>query len=248
VLHDVPPLATARDDRIGGAGYRARRGVYRKARGAGGRLARDCPVRDNAGSKASEGVTGTRRCHMPPTKLAHLVFQTNQIGRMRDWYCATLDAQVVHENPSLCFVTYDDEHHRIAFIDPGPLAPRAPILPGRLVDTAEPPGLHHVAFTYPSMGAFLDNYVRLKALGIVPFRCINHGPTTSMYYRDPDGNRVELQIDNFATAQEGRDWLSTPAFAENPIGVEYDPDQLVARFRAGVPVAELVIRDPVPAA
>jgi hypothetical protein len=94
------------------------------------------------------------------------------------------------------------------------------------------------------MGDFLDNYVRLKALGIVPFRCINHGPTTSMYYRDPDGNRVELQIDNFATAQEGRDWLSTPAFAENPIGVEYDPDQLVARFRAGVPVAELVVRDP----
>jgi catechol-2,3-dioxygenase len=215
---------------------------------AEGRLARHCFVRDNAFSDASEHVTQTRRRLMPPTKLAHLVFQTNQIGPMRDWYCATLDAQVVHENQSLCFVTYDDEHHRIAFLDPGPLAPHAPILPGRLVDTSEPPGLHHVAFTYASMGAFLDNYARLKALGIVPFRCINHGPTTSMYYRDPDGNRVELQIDNFATAQEGRDWLSTPAFAENPIGVEYDPDQLVARFRAGVPVAELVIRDPVPAA
>jgi len=173
---------------------------------------------------------------MPPTKLAHIVFQTNQIGPMRDWYCATLDARVIHENQNLCFVTYDDEHHRIAFLDPGPLAPHAPILPGRLVDTAEPPGLHHAAFTYASMGSFLDNYVRLKGRGIVPFRCINHGPTTSMYYRDPDGNRVELQIDNFATAQEGRDWLSTPAFAENPIGVEYDPDQLVARFRAGVPV------------
>jgi catechol 2,3-dioxygenase-like lactoylglutathione lyase family enzyme len=215
---------------------------------AEGRLARRGFVRDNAGSNVSERAIQTRRRLMPPTKLAHLVFQTNQIEPMRDWYCATLDAQVVHENHSLCFVTYDDEHHRIAFIDPGTLAPRAPILPGRLVDTAEPPGLHHVAFTYASMGAFLDNYVRLKALGIVPFRCINHGPTTSMYYRDPDGNRVELQIDNFATAQEGRDWLSTPAFAENPIGVEYDPDQLVARFRAGVPVAELVIRDPVPAA
>jgi catechol-2,3-dioxygenase len=184
---------------------------------------------------------------MPPSKLAHIVLQTNQIGPMRDWYCATLDAEVVHENQQLCFVTYDDEHHRIAFIDPGSLAPRAPVLPGRLIDPSEPPGLHHVAFTYASMGAFLDNYVRLKELGIMPFRCINHGPTTSMYYRDPDGNRVELQIDNFATAQEGRDWLRTPAFAENPIGVDYDPDHLVSRFRAGVPVAELVVRDPVPA-
>jgi len=184
---------------------------------------------------------------MPPTKLAHVVFQTNQINRMRDWYCTALDAHVIHENPQICFITYDDEHHRIAFIDPGSLAPRAPSLPGRLIDPSEPPGLHHVAFTYADMGTYLDNYVRLKEQGIVPFRCINHGPTTSMYYRDPDGNRVELQIDNFATAQEGQDWLRTPAFKENPIGVEYDPDQLVARFRAGVPVSELVIRDPVTA-
>jgi hypothetical protein len=24
---------------------------------------------------------------MPPTKLAHLVFQTNRLPAMRDWYC-----------------------------------------------------------------------------------------------------------------------------------------------------------------
>jgi hypothetical protein len=64
-----------------------------------------------------------------------------------------------------------------------------------------------------------------------------------MYYRDPDGNRVELQIDNFATAKEGQDWMLSRAFAQNPIGVEYDPDELVKRFRSGVPVAELVVRD-----
>ena len=90
---------------------------------------------------------------------------------------------------------------------------------------------------------FLDNYVRLRDRGIRPFFCVNHGPTTSMYYRDPDGNRVELQIDNFATAKEGQDWMLSPAFDRNPIGVEYDPDDLVKRFKAGVPVAELVVRD-----
>jgi hypothetical protein len=63
-----------------------------------------------------------------------------------------------------------------------------------------------------------------------------------MYYRDPDGNRVELQIDNFATAAEGEAWMRSAAFADNPIGVELDPDDLAARFRAGVPVAELVAR------
>jgi hypothetical protein len=93
------------------------------------------------------------------------------------------------------------------------------------------------------MAEFLDNYARLRDLGITPFFCVNHGPTTSMYYRDPDGNRVELQIDNFATAKEGQDWMLSPAFDRNPIGVEYDPDTLVQRFRSGVPVAELVVRD-----
>ena len=93
------------------------------------------------------------------------------------------------------------------------------------------------------MGELLGNYERLAARGIRPFRSINHGPTTSMYYVDPDGNRVELQIDNFATAEEGQAWMLSPAFDRNPIGVEFEPDDLVRRFHAGVPVAELVIRD-----
>jgi catechol-2,3-dioxygenase len=179
---------------------------------------------------------------MPPTKLAHVVFQTNRIGPMRDWYRAVLGADVVYENDRLCFVTYDDEHHRIAFLDFGPLTPRDPVDTELRVKATEQPGLHHVAFTFASMTELLDNYVRLKARDIRPFFCVNHGPTTSMYYRDPDGNRVELQIDNFPTAREGQDWLKTPAFDRNPIGVEYDPDELVRRLDAGVPVAELVAR------
>jgi catechol-2,3-dioxygenase len=179
---------------------------------------------------------------MPPSKLAHVVFQTNRMPEMRQWYCTVLGAEVIYENDHLSFVTYDDEHHRVAFLDFGPLSPRDPQTELR-VKTSEQPGLHHVAFTFPSMNEFLDNYVRLRDLGIRPFFCVNHGPTTSMYYRDPDGNRVELQIDNFATAKEGQDWLKTPAFDRNAIGVEYDPDELVARFKTGVPMAELIARD-----
>ena len=129
----------------------------------------------------------------------------------------------------------------MAFLNFGPLAPKDTNTELG-VKASEQPGLHHTAFTFASMQDFLDNYVRLRDRGIRPFFCVNHGPTTSMYYRDPDGNRVELQIDNFATAKEGQDWLKTPAFDRNPIGVEYDPDDLVMRFNAGVPAAELVTR------
>jgi catechol-2,3-dioxygenase len=181
---------------------------------------------------------------MPPTKLAHVVFQTNHRMAMQDWYCEVLGGRVIYENARLSFVTYDDEHHRVAFLDYGPLTPRPRAEGGGMaVAATDHPGVHHVAFTFGSMGELLDNYLRLKARGILPFRSINHGPTTSMYYADPDGNRIELQIDNFASAAEGQAWMLSPAFDRNPIGVEFDPDELVRKFQAGVPVAELVIRD-----
>ena len=50
-------------------------------------------------------------------------------------------------------------------------------------------------------------------------------------------------MDNFTSAEEGQAWMHSAAFDANPIGVEYDPDTLVKRFRSGVPVAELVKRD-----
>ena len=181
---------------------------------------------------------------MPPTKLAHVVFQTNRMAEMRDWYCSVLGGHVIYENPHLCFVTYDEEHHRVAFIDFGPLTPRDPAAGSELmVKATDQPGLHHVAFTFGSMEEFLGNYVRLRDKGLRPFFCVNHGPTTSMYYRDPDGNRMELQIDNFETAEEGQASMSSAAIDKNPIGVEYDPNELVKKFCSGVPVAELVKRD-----
>lgn len=55
-----------------------------------------------------------------PTKLAHVVLWTTQVQDMRDWYLKVLDGRVVHQNPAGAFITYDDEHHRIAVADPVP--------------------------------------------------------------------------------------------------------------------------------
>lgn len=178
-----------------------------------------------------------------PQKFAHVVLKTGNFDAVIAWYAAVLNARVAFRSDFIAFLTYDDEHHRVAFVDFGPLAPRDDGSGQLMVRPTDRPGFHHVAFTFGSMGDLLDNYVQLKDRGIRPFYCVNHGPTTSMYYADPDGNRVELQIDNFATAEEGQAWMLSPAFAKNPIGVEYDPDELVVKFRSGVPVAELVVRD-----
>ena len=167
-----------------------------------------------------------------PAKLAHIVLRTAQMKTMLDWYVLVLEGRGTHEGDYLSFMTYDDEHHRVAFAVTG---------------ASERPddrctGLQHFAFTYSSLGDLLGTYKRLKAVGIQPTVTINHGPTTSLYYADPDGNNVELQIDNFETAQDAEDFLSSDAFDENPVGVLFDPDELAARFEAGEPVAELVKR------
>ena len=148
---------------------------------------------------------------------------------MVDWYCTVLCAEVVHENGMLAFLTYDDEHHRIAIA----------ALPGLVDKARHSVGLDHLAYTYANLGDLVFTYERLKKAGIMPVVTINHGPTTSMYYRDPDGNRVELQIDNFDTVEELKGFFQSDAIAKNPIGVNFDADELARDFHAGVPEAEL---------
>ncbi len=64
--------------------------------------------------------------------------------------------------------------------------------------------------------------------------------TTSMYYYDPDRNQVELLFDNFYTAREGREWMMNRSESDkNPVGIDFDPDEMVARIRKGVDLTEL---------
>ena len=48
--------------------------------------------------------------------------------------------------------------------------------------------------------------------------------TLSYYYKDPDGNHVELQVDVFGDWEASREWMRTsPDFHANPIGVFVEP-------------------------
>jgi len=164
-----------------------------------------------------------------PAKFAHIGLLTEDIARMRDWYCEVLQASVLFENEQICFTTYDEEHHRVVFVkSPDYTAPD---------DNSRV--LHHMAFTYASLDDLLATYERLRDIGIKPWWTINHGPTLSFYYRDPDGNNAELQIDSMPMDQ-ARDFGKSDIFAANPIGIPFDAEELVAKRRAGASVAELV--------
>ena len=164
-----------------------------------------------------------------PIKLAHVVLRTSRMKELMKWYKLVLNATVAHEGENIAFLAYDDEHHRIAFVN----IPNLERQPDGTV------GVHHIAFTYASLKDLLSNYVRLRDLGIEATWPTNHGPTTSIYYTDPDGNQLEFQIDNYDTVEEAGEFFETEAFATNPIGVDFDPEELLRRLEAGEDENEL---------
>ena len=167
-----------------------------------------------------------------PRKLAHIVLRTARFEEVVQWWSTVLGAEPRHESPFLTFLTYDDEHHRVAVL----------ALPGVQPHVDNLCGLHHVAFTYENLRDLMHTYNRLKDdHGITPQFCINHGPTTSMYYFDPDKNQIELQVDNVPEDQFA-EYFENGEFTENPIGVKFDPDEMTAKLAAGVPEEQLLKR------
>jgi catechol-2,3-dioxygenase len=101
-------------------------------------------------------------------------------------------------------------------------------------------GVNHVGYTFATLGDLLETYERLEAKGISPYWQVHHGVTLSMYLRDPDGNRMEFQVDCCADAAEARAFMRGDAFAANPVGVEVDLDALLEAYRRGVPPETLL--------
>lgn len=164
-----------------------------------------------------------------PPAFVHVVLKTGRFKEQVGFYKTFLNAWEVMGNDQMSFLTYDDEHHRIAIGNFGTLPD---------LDRSAA-GIEHFAYAYASLGDLLANYLRLKAAGILPYWCINHGPTTSLYYRDADGNQIETQTDNFDTHAELVGFFDTDIFRANPLGVQFDPDRLVELYREGRPEVEL---------
>lgn len=169
-----------------------------------------------------------------PTKFAHIVYRTRRFQEMLNWYATVFGARIQYKNPALAFMTYDDEHHRFAFADMSVLQPS-----GSETDKHDAIGVDHVGYTLGSVGGLLENYAELKSKGILPYWCVHHGITVSMYYADPDGNQMEFQVDRMASSADAADFMRT-GFEINPIGVEYDPDELLDRYRRGQSETDLL--------
>lgn len=160
--------------------------------------------------------------------LHHVTIKTSRLGEMVAWYRAVVGAEVVFQNEFNAWMTNDGANHRIAFLS----------VPGleQDPDKVKHTGMHHSAFEYGSFSDLMASYERLKGEGIFPAFALDHGLTISLYYKDPEGNFVELQSDNFGDWKLSTEWMrNSPDFASNPIGTFFDPEKVSQAHATGRP-------------
>jgi hypothetical protein len=85
-------------------------------------------------------------------------------------------------------------------------------------------------------------YVRLRDEGIQPVRPINHGPTVSLHYKIRTGQPSNCRSMHSPSRPRPHSISSATRSGENPIGVLFDPEELVRAYDAGVPEQDLLRR------
>lgn len=163
-----------------------------------------------------------------PAYISHYGIRAKNYREMIDWYTTVFSAKVQHQNEFLAFITFDDEHHRLVIFEDAETVDKP----------ATAAGIDHVGYGVANFGELVGTYERLKTVGITPFLPLNHKFTTSLYYHDPDGNEVELSVDNFPTKDECNAFITSERMDEigrPPFGCTFDPEELARQYRAGVP-------------
>jgi catechol-2,3-dioxygenase len=140
----------------------------------------------------------------PAAVFSHFGIHVTDLARMEDFYTRVLgllvsDRGTLRDGPTLVFLSHDpDEHHQMVLV------------------TGRPPGVDYnvvnqISFKLPSLADLKAAHARVREAGVKEFRIVTHGNAWSIYFPDPEGNRVELFVDT--------PWHTPQPFAE-PFDVE----------------------------
>jgi catechol-2,3-dioxygenase len=123
------------------------------------------------------------------TNLGHVGLVCDDFMKMRDFYARVIGLTVTDEDPARgsCFLSADpeNEHHELALGQSrGPEDPDGP--------RPKTQGVGQVSFIVDSMDSLKKLYQRLLKEGVRIDRTVTHGISCSVYFYDPEDNRVEL--------------------------------------------------------
>lgn len=134
---------------------------------------------------------------------AHFGFFVYDLDRMVDFYTQVFKLTITDEglgknfgNRLVFMSATEDQHHQIVLSE------------GRSPDS-KVSTIMQVSFLVPDLAELRWNRDKALALGATEMRPMNHGNAWSLYYFDPEGNRVEVYLD-------------TPYYVNQPYGTPLD--------------------------
>jgi catechol-2,3-dioxygenase len=134
------------------------------------------------------------------TSLGHVGLVCDDFLKMRDFYTRVIGLTVTDEDPDRgsCFLSADpeNEHHELALGKSlGPNEPGGP--------RPKTQGVGQVSFIVESMDALKKLYQRLLNEKVRIDRTVTHGISCSVYFFDPEDNRVELYYKTGYNVKQG---------------------------------------------
>jgi catechol 2,3-dioxygenase len=159
----------------------------------------------------------------PAVSLSHFGIHVTDLPRMEDFYTRVLrllvsDRGALPSGPTLTFLSRDpDQHHQLVLV------------------SGRPPGVEYnvvnqISFKLPTLVDLQAMHARVRDEGIQDFRIVTHGNAWSIYFADPEGNRVELFVDTpWHTPQP----LAEPFDVEAPVQTILAQTEALCRSRPG---------------
>jgi catechol 2,3-dioxygenase-like lactoylglutathione lyase family enzyme len=151
-------------------------------------------------------------------RISHIVIFCYDFRKMLAFYTGVLGFHLSDigkaRGNDICFLTLDPgaDHHQLALAS-GRSGPQ------------EGGALNHVAFRVDSLAELRRRHKSLQEAGVAAIDPVTHGSWLSVYYRDPEGNRLEFFWD-------------TPYYVRQPVVDQLDlgrsdeqlMDEIVAKY------------------
>jgi catechol 2,3-dioxygenase len=159
----------------------------------------------------------------PAVSFSHFGIHVTDLPRMEAFYTRVLgflvsDRGQLPGGSTLAFLSRDpDEHHQM------------------VLASGRPPGVEYnvvnqISFKLPSLDDLKAMHARVREAGIGEFRIVTHGNAWSIYFADPEGNRVELFVDTpWHTPQP----LAEPFDIDAPVAAILEQTEALCRSRPG---------------
>lgn len=123
-----------------------------------------------------------------PKHLGHVNIYVRNVERSQQWYADVLGLHTYDYMPGrAAFLSADlQQSHEVALIQVGDEAP---------LQQKGQVGLNHMAWMMHSLDDLKESYQRLKEKNIPIDHVSDHGISVGIYFRDPDGNGIEISYE-----------------------------------------------------